>query len=49
MIKILFICLGNIGRSPMAEYVMKDMVADPAKYVISQETTARIKNMDFHI
>ena len=26
MIKILFICHGNICRSPMAEYVMKDMV-----------------------
>lgn len=26
MIKILFICLGNICRSPMAEFVMKDMV-----------------------
>ena len=27
MIKILFICLGNICRSPMAEFVMKDMVS----------------------
>lgn len=27
MIKILFICHGNICRSPMAEYVLKDMVA----------------------
>lgn len=26
MIKILFICHGNICRSPMAEYVFKDMV-----------------------
>ena len=26
MKKILFICLGNICRSPMAEFVMKDMV-----------------------
>lgn len=26
MIKILFICHGNICRSPMAEYVMKDLV-----------------------
>ena len=25
MIKILFVCHGNICRSPMAEYVMKDM------------------------
>ena len=26
MIKILFICLGNICRSPMAEFIMKDLV-----------------------
>ena len=26
MIKILFICTGNICRSPMAEFVMKDLV-----------------------
>ena len=27
MIKILFVCHGNICRSPMAEFVMKDMAA----------------------
>ena len=27
MIKILFICHGNICRSPMAEFVLKDMVS----------------------
>ena len=26
MIKILFVCHGNICRSPMAEFMMKDMV-----------------------
>ncbi|MCQ2538733.1 MAG: low molecular weight phosphotyrosine protein phosphatase [Lachnospiraceae bacterium] len=26
MIKVLFVCWGNICRSPMAEFVMKDMV-----------------------
>lgn len=26
MHKVLFVCLGNICRSPMAEFVMKDMV-----------------------
>ena len=26
MTRILFICLGNICRSPMAEFVMKDLV-----------------------
>ena len=27
MIKVMFLCHGNICRSPMAEFVMKDMVA----------------------
>lgn len=27
MIKVLFVCHGNICRSPMAEYIMKDMAA----------------------
>lgn len=27
MIRILFICLGNICRSPMAEFIMRDIVA----------------------
>ena len=26
MVKILFVCHGNICRSPMAEYILKDMV-----------------------
>lgn len=26
MIEVLFVCLGNICRSPMAEYIFKDMV-----------------------
>nr|MCR5104200.1 low molecular weight phosphotyrosine protein phosphatase [Eubacterium sp.] len=26
MIKVLFVCHGNICRSPMAEFVFKDMV-----------------------
>ena len=26
MKKVLFVCHGNICRSPMAEYVMKDLV-----------------------
>ena len=26
MTKVLFVCLGNICRSPMAEYVFKDMI-----------------------
>lgn len=26
MVKVLFVCLGNICRSPMAEFIMKDLV-----------------------
>lgn len=28
MIKVLFVCLGNICRSPMAQFVFKQMVAE---------------------
>ncbi len=31
MYKILFVCHGNICRSPMAEFVMKDIVAKAGK------------------
>ena len=31
MVKILFICHGNICRSPMAEFVMKDLIAKKAQ------------------
>ena len=31
MIKILFVCHGNICRSPMAEFVMKKLVKDAGK------------------
>ena len=43
MIKILFVCHGNICRSPMAEFVMKDMVKkaglEEEIYVESAATT----------
>ena len=29
MIKVLFVCLGNICRSPLAEFYFKDLVAKP--------------------
>ena len=43
MIKILFICHGNICRSPMAEYIMKDLVKKanrPDQFYISSAATS---------
>lgn len=31
MIKILFVCHGNVCRSPMAEFIMKDLVKENGK------------------
>jgi len=43
MIKVLFICHGNICRSPMAEFVLKDMVKKENKenefYIASAATS----------
>ena len=42
MKKILFICHGNICRSPMAEFVMKDMAAKAGageRFVIDSAAT----------
>lgn len=44
MIKILFICHGNICRSPMAAYVMKDLVEKAGlqdEFVIDSAATSR--------
>ena len=44
MKKILFICHGNVGRSPTAEYVFKDLVAKSglaAEYEISSAGTSK--------
>lgn len=43
MEKILFVCLGNICRSPMAEFIMKKMVKDAgreAEFEISSAATS---------
>lgn len=44
MIKILFVCHGNICRSPMAEFVMKDLVEKAglsAQFNIASAATSR--------
>lgn len=44
MIKILFLCHGNICRSPMAEFMMKDMVRKAgftANFYIESAATSR--------
>ena len=43
MTKILFVCYGNICRSPMAEFVMKDLVeknGDSANFYIESAATS---------
>ena len=43
MTRILFVCLGNICRSPMAEFVMKDLVRQEGlawKYEIASAATS---------
>lgn len=39
MKKICFVCLGNICRSPMAEFIMKSMV-DPAEIYVESRATS---------
>lgn len=52
MIKVLFVCLGNICRSPMAEYVFKDMVKkkglDNQFYISSAATSYEEIGNDMH-
>ena len=48
MIKVLFICHGNICRSPISEFVMKDMVTKrgiKAKFYIASAAKQIMENM----
>lgn len=52
MKKILFVCLGNICRSPMAEYAFKDIVKKEGKekkfYIESAATSTEEIGSDMH-
>ena len=41
MIRILFICHGNICRSPMGEFIMKDLVGDDLRFEIASAAVSR--------
>lgn len=44
MIKVLFICYGNICRSPMSEFILRDMVSKrglSARFSIASAATSR--------
>ncbi len=52
MIKVLFICHGNICRSPMAEFILKDMVQkmnmEKEFYIASAATSTEEIGNDIH-
>lgn len=52
MKKVLFVCLGNICRSPMAEFVFKDLVKkaglEDEIYIESAGTTNEPMGIDMH-
>lgn len=52
MIKVMFVCLGNICRSPMAEFVLKDLVKKRGLendfYIESSATSPEELGCDVH-
>lgn len=52
MIKVMFVCLGNICRSPMAEFVLKDLVKkrelEDNFYIESSATSPEELGCDVH-
>ena len=43
--KILFVCHGNICRSPMAEFVMKDLLAKVGRTDVVANCSALLKEV----
>ena len=52
MVKVMFVCLGNICRSPMAEFVFKDIVKkqglEKEFYIKSSATSSEEIGNDIH-
>ena len=51
MIKVLFICHGNICRSPMSEYLLKDLVEKQnltSHFEIASAATSSEENLERH-
>lgn len=49
--KILFVCSGNTGRSPMAEFIMKNLVAQEnlsEKFFIASAASKPVTSYDLH-
>ena len=46
--KILFVCSGNTGRSPMAEFVMKKLVAQDSNFVIESRASKPTSGGELH-
>ncbi|MBQ7704903.1 MAG: low molecular weight phosphotyrosine protein phosphatase [Selenomonadaceae bacterium] len=46
--KILFVCSGNTGRSPMAEFVMKKLVGNDSNFVIESAASKPTSGGDLH-
>ena len=50
-IRVLFVCHGNICRSPMAEFILKDLVQKAGRaeeFEIASCATSRGRNMEWH-
>ena len=41
MPRIMFVCHGNICRSPMAEFIMKDLTKNDSNFHIASSATSR--------
>ncbi len=46
--KILFVCSGNTGRSPMAEFILKKLVGDDKNFVIESAASKPTEGGDLH-